>query len=206
MTDRLDNVSMTESQWRQLLVGTVGLVVGLLAFVTTGWDPVGIVSMATAATENNYLLVMVLGALAVGLGAFVVVDSRDSVRISHPPAVERPTPAPTPGADFDTDVDRWRTILPIVGRPARRRAKQRLHEAAVRVVALENDWPDSKAAAAVQEGSWTDDPVARRFLATNGVPNDVDSALRALDNRETPLRYRSRRTLAAIVDYREGEQ
>lgn len=205
MTDRLGNVAVSERQWAQIVVGTAGLAIGVAAFATTWTDPVGIVTMARAATENDYLLVMGLGGLAVVLGALVVVDSRDSVRIRQTPTVERPMPAPTPGESFDGDVDRWRTLVPIVGRPASRRVQERLREAAVRVVALENDWSESKAATVVREGSWTDDPVAREFLAADGAPNDIESTLQALGNGETPLRYRARRTLAAIGDHREGD-
>lgn len=185
--------------WTRLLVGLLGVAIAVVAVVTAGSPGSGLLAALRSTVGDQYSLVMGFGAVAAGLGVLVFLTSRDSVRIRHPPAVEQPTPAPEPGQRFDEHVDKWVTVLPVFGRQATEAARERLRELAVRVVAADEDWQRSTAATAVRDGSWTGDPVARRFLATDGMPRSVRTWLRAISNGETPLRYRSRRTLEAIA-------
>ncbi|GGN94050.1 DUF7269 family protein [Haloarcula pellucida] len=190
--------------WARIVLGGVGFLVMVGAFVTAGDLAGGVVSSLRDGVDNDYLLVMVFGGVAVALGALVFLTSTDSVRVRQMPAVEQPTPAPEPGERFDEQLDGWRPLLPVVGRQSRDAVRERLRQAAVRTVAAERGWPEAKAATAVAEGSWTEDPVAARFLAHDEGSDVVGTALTALARGETPIRYRARRTMAAIVERHDG--
>ncbi|MBX0324297.1 hypothetical protein EGH21_14805 [Halomicroarcula sp. F13] len=189
--------------WARILLGGVGFLVMVGAFVTAGDLAAGVVSSLRAGVENDYLLVMAFGGVAVALASLVFLTSSDSVEVREMPAVEGPTPAPEPGERFDERLDGWRTVVPVVGRDVRETVRDRLRKAAIRTVAAERGWPEAKASSAVADGSWTDDPVAARFLATGGSRDTVGTGLRALAHGETPVRYRARRTMAAIVECHE---
>lgn len=197
MSEAVEGEELRAIPWRRAVVGALGLVVAVAAILSLDGVVAGLLSVVRARVDNDYLLVMALGGVAVALAAVVVVASRDSVRLRRPPEVERPTPAPEPGERIDARLDGLGALVPVVGRGERERIQERLRTAAVRAVAAERDWPEARAATAVAERTWTDDRVAARFL-DSGVPSAFGSALPALANRETPLRYRARRTVAAI--------
>lgn len=199
MSEAVEGEQLRAIPWRRAVVGCLGLVVAVAAILSVDGVVAGLLSVVRARVDNDYLLVMAFGGVAVALAAVVVLTSRDSVRLRRPPEVERPTPAPEPGARLDARLDGIGALVPVLGARERERIQERLRTAAVRAVAAERNWPEARAATAVAERAWTDDRVAARFL-DGGVPSAFGSALPALANGETPLRYRARRTVAAIDD------
>lgn len=194
MIDRVDR------RWVRPLVGVAGALVLGVALLTAGGLAVGLVSSLERTVDSTYLLVIVMGAVAVVLATALLVASRDSVRVRRLPDVERPTPAPAPGEPLEERLASWRTSLPVVGRADRQAVRERLRGAAIRAVAAEEGVTDDEAARAVLAGDWTSDPVAAAFLS--GEP-DSGTALRALANGVPPVRYRARRTIEAIAERRD---
>jgi hypothetical protein len=197
MSEAVEREELRAIPWRQAVIGCLGLVVAVAAILSADGVVAGLLSVVRSRIDNDYLLVMAFGVVAVALAAVVVATSRDSVRLRRPPEVERPTPAPEPGEHIDARLDGVRPLVPVVGRAEREAVQARLRTAAVRAVAAQRDWPESRASTAIAERTWTDDRVAARFL-DGGVPSAFGSGVAALANGETPLRYRARRTVAAI--------
>ena len=199
MSETADAEAVTTLPWRRGVVGSLGLCLVAVALFSAAGPVARALGTLRAAVENDYLFVMLFGTVAVSLAAVALVVDHDSVRLRRLPAVERPMPAPEPGETLDDRVDRWHSVLPFVGREARSATRERLRTAAVRAVAAERGWSTERASAAVEDGSWTSDPVAERFLTSGGEPGAFGTGLAALGNGETPLRYRTRRTVDAIV-------
>ena len=184
--------------WKQALLGGGGLLLLIVGFTSAADVATGVVSAARGPVDNDYLLVMVFGGVALGLAGIVFVADRDSVQTRSAPEVERPTPTPVPGEPFDDRLNSWRTGVPFVGRESRTVVRERLRDTAVRVTAVDHGQSEAEAAATVANGSWTDDPVAARFLADDSGSVISSVPISALANGETPMQYRARRTVAAI--------
>jgi len=182
---------------RRLLLGCAGVALSVAVVLSVDGAAAGLVSAVREEVDSDYLLVMAFGGVAVALAAVAGLSDRSGVRLRTPPEVERPTPAPEPGERLDEQLDSWRLWLPFVGNSTRETVRERLRSAAVRAVAVDRGWSDRRAAAAVEDGSWTDDPVAAGFAATDSGPT-LGVVLRAVGSGETPLRYRVRRTVDAV--------
>lgn len=185
--------------WARTGLGIVGFLVVAAAFTTASDRLTGIVSMLREAADADYLLIMAFGGVAVGLAALVFVAARGSVHTIEPPEVERPTPAPEPGEPFEERLDDWHHWLPIVARQSREAVRTRLRRTAIRVVEADLNVSETEAATVVTAGSWTSDDVAARYLGDGGDRAGPRIWLAALAHGETPVRYRARRAMRAIV-------
>ncbi|WP_418280354.1 DUF7269 family protein [Halorubrum sp. DTA98] len=141
-----------------LVAGGTVFLVGLLAvFVPDATEslPVGALIETLG---SDYLVVAVVGLVAVWLALVVVLWRRLSgVDEATPPAAERVQSAPHPGTSFD------RSSGGLLGRSATS-TRERLREAAVRSLMRTQHRPRDAAERRIDDGTWTDDPVAARFL------------------------------------------
>jgi hypothetical protein len=104
--------------------------------------------------------------------------------------------APPPGREFDESLTRTsgRTLRAVNGR---RELRRRVHAAAVTTLAATAGVPEAEAARRIEAGTWTDDPVAARFLANGSVP--LSASLRALVRGESRFSVGIRHAVAAVA-------
>jgi len=76
--------------------------------------------------------------------------------------------------------------------------RERFRRVAVDRLAVARDWDADRAEAALDDGAWTDDPVAAAFLSGERIP--VRDRLRSYLRRKPPYRFALERTVAAIAD------
>lgn len=126
--------------------------------------------------------------LASLLAPVTFLGSEPTREAARPP--ERVPEAPTPGDDLDVLSGRLGLLVP----PARRRRiRSRLRRAAIRSLVRTAGCSTADTEARIEAGSWTDDPVAARFL-----DSDPESAIdRVLFGR------RARRAARAILEASE---
>lgn len=184
--------------WVRLGVGLLGFLVLAAGFTTADALLADPLSTLSEAVDDQYLLLMAVGGVALGLAALAFLSGRDSVETTDPPEVERPTPAPTPGDPFEDNLDSWRHWVPLVARRPREAVRTRLREAAVAGVKHDRDVSDREAAQRVDDGSWTRDSVAAAFLSAGGPGFRPSVWFAALLRRETPVGYQARRAMNAI--------
>jgi len=183
-------------------LGLVGLGVVMLALAVTSESAVGpltdVIEVALERAGSDYVIAAALGVLAVLAGAAVFVSGRGAtMQQTQMPTVERPVPVPSAGERFDETISSWRFATPVFGRGGRASVRDRLRAAAVAAVATAEGLSDADASRRVEDGAWTDDPVAAAFLA--GEPPAIGTWIAALARRETGAEYRARRTVEAIV-------
>lgn len=171
-----------------LTLGAVGV---LLAGALLAVDGNG-VTMTTTPTLTVVVPVvfaLVSATLVVGL------HWADGVRQSAIVPPERGTEAPPPGAELRLlDGGRW----PVLSPTSRRTVRDRLRAVTVRTVARDRGVSRSRAERAVDEGTWTDDPVAAALFTPVGERplSRIDAALR--------FRTRARRAARATVRLADG--
>lgn len=185
--------TVREAAWRVLrglllLAGVAVFVVGLLAALVPAVERALPVAAAIAVLGSDYVLLAVVGAVAVGIATLLLVGhsigGRDE---ADPPAVEGVESAPPPGRAVDRATDG------LLGPAAPGGVRRRLRAAAVEAVARGDGCSRSEAERRVAGGRWTDDPVVADFLAGtggSGVRDGLRSLLRGDDRVE--------RTVAAI--------
>lgn len=143
----------------------------------------------------GYFTIAVMAAVLVGfLGT---IDGHEPNRSSEraPETVPRTT---RPGQSLEAVLDRrLPTSLPA---RHRRRVRDRLRRAAVRAIVQRSDCSVPSARERVDRRTWTDDPVAGAFLATE---ETAGSRLRTLVNR-LRFRRRARRTARVVLEISES--
>jgi len=176
-------------------VGSVLVLAGVVVTLRPGLVP-----DPAALTPRRLAGVAVLAAL---LGVATVVRSPsggDPDTEGQPAeAPRRPPDLPTIGDSFDTALDQ----IEMLSTPRLRRSdgpaylRDRLRRAAVVTVAREEGIDHERAAALIDEGTWTDDPAAAAFLS-----DDVEAplGLRLREALSTSPRavLRARRTAAVL--------
>lgn len=165
MTDRNRTVRSRLGRYlRRALLSTGVAVIGLalvVAFVP-GLEEYMPAEAAIEALGSDYVAVAIVGVAAVAFAALVVVVRRlGGVDEATPPPVETVPSAAYPGESFDQSTENRRFGL--VDRSSSV-DRERLRQAAIRAVSHAENCPRSIAERRVVEGSWTDDPVAARFL------------------------------------------
>jgi hypothetical protein len=184
------------------VVGAAGLLALLAAFTLVGTDETLATPLRTA-FGSDYLLAAGLGGCALLLAAVAIASGARAGCRATMPEVERPTPVPTPGEAFDRRLAGWRGLLPVVTPTAREATVRRLRRTAVRTVAAAEGCSLADAERRVEEGSWTNDPVAAGLLGRDAGP-PLTIRLLALRRRKTWLAYAADRTVEAIVSRRDG--
>lgn len=139
------------------VVGVLAVAVGLLAALNRG------VASAISPTST---VVTLIGVLGVVQGVRYANARRDRRRLlTDPGEPERRAPAAVPGADLDERIARVASPAP-GGYRNRRDLRDRVREVAVEAVARDRNCSREAAAAAVDDGTWTDDPAAAAFFDT----------------------------------------
>lgn len=138
-----------------VVAGVVAVAVGLLAALDRG---------VAAAISPTATVVTLIGVLGVIQGIRYANARRDRRRLSTEPGEpERRAPAAVPGADLDERIARVASPAP-GGYRDRRELRERIRGVAVEAVARDRDCSREAAEAAVDDGTWTDDPVAAAFF------------------------------------------
>lgn len=191
--------------WRHIVLGAGGILalVGLFIVGDDILGPVG--TLLRTAVDNEYLLAMLLGAVALVLGGLVLLTGRDHIETASMPAAEKPVPASTPGDSLEAQLGGLRAWVPMLGRGVRTEVRTRLRRAAVLAVAVERGCSDSAATQAVDDGTWTDDSVAARFLGTDR-RRSLGAVITAATRGQTSLQYRVRRTIHVLAGMADSEE
>jgi uncharacterized repeat protein (TIGR01451 family) len=131
------------------------------------------VAAAAAGSDGGGVLAPVVAAGAVVAAAWVAYGA-DGDALGPLPAVETPVASDPPGARLDV------ALGSLVGRGyvelTPRGVRDALRRAATAVVAVREGLPSAAARARVDDGSWTDDVVAARFLASEWALPDASFA------------------------------
>lgn len=190
------------SPLRLVLAGLaiVGLAVVLAS--PSAFEPLAAaIDAAVELVGHDYVIVAALGVLAVLVAGFVLFSGRGAAMSqTEMPTVERPVPVPSAGEPFDEVIGGWRYVAPVVGRSTREAVRERLTAAAVAAVAVDEGCGRRTARRRVEDGNWTDDAVATRFLA--GDRTSLGAWATGISAGETGPEYRARRTVEAILDRR----
>jgi hypothetical protein len=104
--------------------------------------------------------------------------------------------APPPGREFDESLSRTggRTLRAVTGR---RELRRRVRAAAATTLAATAGVSEAEAVRRIEEGTWTDDRVAARFLADGSMP--LSASLRALVRGESRFALGVRHAVAAVA-------
>jgi len=141
------------------VVGVLAVAVGLLAALDRG---------IAAAISPPSAVVTLIGVLGVIQGIRYANARRDRRRLSTEPGEpERRAPAAVPGADLDERIARVASPAP-GGYRDRRELRDRIRGVAVEAVARDRNCSREAAEAAVDDGTWTDDPAAAAFFGVRG--------------------------------------
>ena len=173
---------MTDRRRTATLVA-VGLVAAALGFV-------GVLAPGTGARLLGGIPLMnAVGLAALGLAA----------RRLHARTQASPTKTTLPDVRPNTTATRTGAAVDDALRTRVATAREAMRSTATALLAADTD-PDT-AAAAVEDGSWTDDPAAARFLARSGAPTDSLRG-RLSDRLRTDPRVvrQARAAVAALLD------
>lgn len=169
------------------VLAVLGGVAGLAGFVVPG-------------LSATFVFVLVVGILTGVQGLRYALGRRHvDYRATDTGDPELRYRVPTPGDDVDRRLsDRsWR-----VRGAAKLRA--RLREVAVETLVRHDNCSTERAERRVDEGTWTTDPVAARYLGAD-VPLSLVDRVQLLVRRQSSTPARVARTIAAIESVREGE-
>ncbi|SEV87516.1 DUF7269 family protein [Natrinema salifodinae] len=160
--------------------------------VLIGLAVAAVPSLAAAlGVRTSFVYAVGVIALVQGLRA-VLARRRTAVTQTDPPTPERPRECPIPGDQFDEGIESGRVNYGQVGR----RLHERLERAAVDALVHGEGLTEDEARAALENGTWTDDPWAAAQFA-NGVPDWAPWHVRL---RAVARRNRTRRMTRAAAE------
>ncbi|WP_158056002.1 DUF7269 family protein [Halorussus halophilus] len=180
-------------------LGLVGSAVALLAFASVLGTPIPLpVDAAVSAVGNDYQFVVAFG-IAAGVVVLGVLGQRtvEGVSQSTPPAPERVTSGPAPGAEYDQYAESGLSIRERLFGDGGEEVRAELRETAVKTTMRTEDCDRETAIERVESGSWTDDETAAAFVGgsvSTGVGARIGGALRG----ESGFQRGIRRTADAI--------
>jgi hypothetical protein len=189
--------------WSRLLLGVVGLAAFLLGALvvvspsTAGLVPVGGV---VEALGGPWVFAAVFAVLAlVPLVTVMVARGLRGIDESTPPDPEDVYGVPAPGAAFDEFVEGRGSVRERLFGDRHARLRERLRETALATLMRTEGMSRSEARTAIEQGTWTDDPVAAAFLSDRQTPG-ARARLLAVVRGESSFQHGARRTAAAIAD------
>ncbi len=170
-------------------LGVVLGVVGLIGVLAPG---------SVVGVPGGRVALVFVGA-AILLQGVRVVNARRRERPDEPetPDAELRLELPTPGDDVDADLAYLETERRF-DRDRRRRVRDRLYAAAVDAVERRRGCSREEAKAAVEDGSWTDDPHAAAFFTSYRSERGLTAELRFALTSESAFGRRARRAADAI--------
>jgi len=151
------------------LIGAAAVALGLATFFVPGLaDAFLIIRRLEVTLGNDYLLVAVIAGAAILLGLVFAFQGRaGTVQQAETPDAEGVESVPAPGDDFDELVKKasgWRSG------EEKKAVRERVHEAAVDVVAGKENCSRPEAERYINTGTWTADRYAAAFLGGNDAP------------------------------------
>lgn len=188
--------------WRGRLVagGLAAFAVALLVTFVPGGEAVVPVEPVVGVLGGDYLLVAVVGVLAV-VAVLVLATRRASSRVDQatPPDPEGVQGAPPLGAAFDRRLEEPFELRSLVAGRPRSAVRERLREAATLAVARQDGATREAARRTVEAGQWTDDPVAAMFLRRRPPAPSLDRRIHSALRGDTWFQYAARETAVAIA-------
>ncbi len=174
----------------------MALLAGLAAFLVS---VVSLVYPGVLVLELERVLVWMVGLFAILLGLRTVqLRRRQSLDEAETPNPEVPVAVSPPGDDLDDVFTQFLGARRVHG--TRNRAKTALNEAAVSTLRQYAGYSRAAAEAAVEAGSWTDDPYAVSFLGgPDSPPLPLRSRLAAIIDGESAFRRSIRHTVDEIA-------
>ncbi|MFC5366545.1 DUF7269 family protein [Salinirubrum litoreum] len=179
----------------------------LLGVVTTLFGLAVVVQRGLASTVSlDYLFVTLVGLLALVQGVRLVNERRSQEAY----AAETGDPevrfsVPTPGDELESELQGLGGWAPH-GVEHRKRARQTLYDAAVETLVTQTGVSEETAEERVDDGSWTDDPVAARFLSRNAPEVPLGTRIRGLLSRGSAFSRGAQHTVDALVRLQEGDR
>lgn len=149
--------------------------------------------------------VTLVGLLALLQGLrYAAVRRSTPRRATDVEAPERRHRVPVPGDDVDEQLDvagGWRGR----GVTVREKVRDRLRAALVETLVLRENYTEATATDLVDEGTWTDDPVAAAFVAGDPPPFSLRRRFALFVSSESAFRHAAARTIRAIDDLGRDE-
>lgn len=181
-----------------------GRVITAIGLGAIGFGLVSVALRETFGFSLSYTFVTMVGVLAVAQG----LRAASGRRRSDAAETETGDPelrylVPTPGDEFDEGLagaDGW-SIRSV---SKQRNVRDRLHQAAVDALVTYANCSADEAAARIEDGTWTDDPVAASFLSDTVPALPLRARLQQMFRRESSFHYRVARTVNAIDALQEG--
>ena len=176
------------------VVGVVAVVFGLVVVLQRG---------LAAVFDLTYVFVTAAGVLALVQGIRYANDARTVDRR----AIETGDPedryeVPVPGAETDALVSTRGFSRASIKR--RREFRTHLRRVAIETLRARGDYADDAVEAAVDDGRWTDDPVAAWFAGDDVAPPPA-ARLRRFFGSDAEFRFGVVRTVDALATARSGE-
>ena len=174
------------------LVGVAAVAVALSPALAAAVPVEGVVDLL----GNDYFLVAVLGLVALAVAGWLLGKRLgDPVEQAQPPAPETVPDAPPPGERFDDCLGRWPGRLDDDERAWLRR-RLRTH---ARRTEMRTGTSRETAVKRVETGSWTADPVAARYLGTEGGGPTVAERLRLAARGKSWAQYAAQATARELL-------
>jgi hypothetical protein len=179
----------------------------LLGVVTTLFGLAVVIQRGLASTVSlDYLFVTLVGLLALVQGVRLVNERRGQEGY----AAETGDPelrfsVPTPGDELESELQGRGGWAPH-GVQHRKRARRTLYETVAETLVTQTGVSRETAEERIDDGSWTDDPVAARFLSRNAPEVPLRARVRGLLSRGSAFSQGARRTVDALTRLQEGEQ
>lgn len=173
---------------------TALLALGLAAFVGGVAALFGVLEVGLSES-----IAVVVGLLAVVIGIRTLVNRSDANRTSTPDP-ERRTAVPVPGETLAEAVDTFRTVDTSY-RAAGRRTAQGLRAAAVAALTRFDGCTEEEASRQLEDGTWTDDPMAAAFLSPSleDPSRSIRDRLADVTGRQSRFYTQVRHAVAAIA-------
>ncbi|WP_224332626.1 DUF7269 family protein [Haloprofundus halobius] len=154
--------------------------------------------------DLDYLVVTLVGVLALVQGVRYGLSRRKTqFRATTTDDPELRYRVPTPGDDLDIEFVGDRSL----GRAHRReQLRNRLHEAALETLTGYGGLTRDEAAARLDDGTWTDDPVAAAALQDAPPRPSLASRLRALFRTESSFARSARHVIDELDAIQEGRR
>lgn len=138
-----------------LVAGVAGVVLGFVSILDRGF---------AGAFDLGYLFVTFVGIIAGAAGIYLLNRRREAPReLATFDDPERRYQATVPGTDLDGRIET--VAMESMIHTAQPQMRDRIRDAAIRALVVHEGYDRSAARNAIEEGTWTDDPVAASFLA-----------------------------------------
>ncbi|WP_415380612.1 DUF58 domain-containing protein [Halosimplex sp. TS25] len=177
-------------------LGLAAVVLGLAAVV--GVDAVPELPFDATLVTLVAGLTLALGAIIVVRRAFATLSTAATADVEYRQSVT------VPGTEFDSLLHDAVHGMGGQRLSARQRVVERLRDAAVSIYAQAERITEAEARERIDDGSWTDDAVAARFLTGESRVSSTSDQVRTLVGRGSKLAVHADRVIAELVELAPG--